>query len=104
MAGQARPDLPTCSSPATLRCAALRCAALRCAADVENWSLDLMSGLPNLTPELWQRSLDAALDAAPQHLSIYDLQAGIRSPIVTDPSGYRRDSHVYSCPCLALLL
>lgn len=33
-----------------------------------------MSGLPQLTPDLWQSSLAAALDAAPHHLSIYDLQ------------------------------
>lgn len=33
-----------------------------------------MSGLPQLTEALWQRSLEAALDAGPQHISTYDLQ------------------------------
>ena len=44
------------------------------AAGVPSWSLDLMSGLPQLTQELWQRSLEQALDAAPHHISTYDLQ------------------------------
>jgi putative oxygen-independent coproporphyrinogen III oxidase len=38
-----------------------------------NFSLDLISGLPHLTPTLWQDSLEAAIALAPTHLSIYDL-------------------------------
>lgn len=34
-----------------------------------------MSGLPQLTEETWQRSLERALDASPHHVSTYDLQA-----------------------------
>ena len=45
------------------------------AADVPVWSLDLMSGLPELTEEMWGYSLAQALDAAPHHISVYDLQA-----------------------------
>jgi oxygen-independent coproporphyrinogen-3 oxidase len=41
---------------------------------VRSWSLDLISGLPNLTPALWDDTLDAAIAAAPHHLSVYDLQ------------------------------
>lgn len=39
----------------------------------ENWSLDLISGLPHQTLEDWQNSLEQALAAGPSHLSCYDL-------------------------------
>jgi putative oxygen-independent coproporphyrinogen III oxidase len=42
-------------------------------ANLRNFSLDLISGLPHLTPERWQDSLEAAIALAPTHLSIYDL-------------------------------
>lgn len=38
-----------------------------------NFSLDLISGLPHLTLERWQDSLQQAIDLTPAHLSIYDL-------------------------------
>ena len=41
---------------------------------VKRWSLDLISGLPGLTPELWRRSLREAVAARPSHVSVYDLQ------------------------------
>ena len=41
--------------------------------DLPNFSLDLISGLPHLTLDLWQESLQHAIDLAPAHLSIYDL-------------------------------
>lgn len=41
--------------------------------NLPNFSLDLISGLPHLTPERWQDSLQQAIDLAPTHLSIYDL-------------------------------
>lgn len=44
------------------------------AASFPSWSLDLISGLPHLTPQLWQQSLDAAVAARPPHISVYDLQ------------------------------
>ncbi|PRW32956.1 activating signal cointegrator 1 complex subunit 3 isoform B [Chlorella sorokiniana] len=44
------------------------------AAGVPSWSLDLMSGLPQLTEEAWGRSLEQAIDAGPHHISTYDLQ------------------------------
>ena len=40
------------------------------------WSLDLISGLPGLTPALWEATLDQALSLAPPHVSLYDLTIG----------------------------
>jgi putative oxygen-independent coproporphyrinogen III oxidase len=41
--------------------------------DLSNFSLDLISGLPHLTLERWQESLEKAIALSPTHLSIYDL-------------------------------
>jgi putative oxygen-independent coproporphyrinogen III oxidase len=41
--------------------------------DLPNFSLDLISGLPHLTLERWQESLEKAIALNPAHLSIYDL-------------------------------
>ncbi|HEY9663065.1 MAG TPA: radical SAM family heme chaperone HemW, partial [Allocoleopsis sp.] len=41
--------------------------------DIPNFSLDLISGLPYLTPALWQDSLEKAIALQPAHLSVYDL-------------------------------
>jgi putative oxygen-independent coproporphyrinogen III oxidase len=38
-----------------------------------NFSLDLISGLPQQTLDHWQDSLDRAIELRPTHLSIYDL-------------------------------
>jgi oxygen-independent coproporphyrinogen-3 oxidase len=40
---------------------------------IENFSLDLMAGLPYQTAEDWDRTLDRAIAIAPPHLSYYDL-------------------------------
>ena len=45
-----------------------------------SWSLDLMSGLPKQTLESWGSSLEQALDAGPDHLSVYDLQVEAGTP------------------------
>lgn len=42
-------------------------------ANLENYSLDLISGLPNQTLQQWQESLDKAIALSPKHLSTYDL-------------------------------
>lgn len=42
-------------------------------AELKNFSLDLISGLPNQTLEQWQVSLEAAIALAPTHISTYDL-------------------------------
>ncbi len=39
----------------------------------KNWSLDLISGLPEQTLDHWQASLAQAIDCQPSHLSCYDL-------------------------------
>ena len=44
-------------------------------AEVQNWSLDLISGLPQLNSKRWQYSLQEAVSASPTHISVYDLQA-----------------------------
>jgi oxygen-independent coproporphyrinogen-3 oxidase len=42
-------------------------------AGLENFSLDLISGLPHQTPNQWQESLEKAIALSPKHLSTYDL-------------------------------
>lgn len=42
-------------------------------AQVPNFSLDLISGLPYLTLDRWQQTLESAIALHPHHLSIYDL-------------------------------
>ena len=44
------------------------------AAGFDNLSFDLIAGLPHQTAESWQASLDALLDLAPAHISIYMLE------------------------------
>ncbi|PSB65678.1 coproporphyrinogen III oxidase, partial [filamentous cyanobacterium CCP1] len=41
--------------------------------DFANFSLDLISGLPHLTLDRWQDSLEQAIHLNPTHLSVYDL-------------------------------
>jgi putative oxygen-independent coproporphyrinogen III oxidase len=40
---------------------------------VKNWSLDLISGLPEQTIDDWQFSLERAIELSPTHISCYDL-------------------------------
>ena len=42
-------------------------------AQLSNFNLDLISGLPTQTLEQWQASLEAAIALSPTHLSTYDL-------------------------------
>lgn len=42
-------------------------------ANYDNWSLDLISGLPEQTLNDWHSSLETALEAKPNHISSYDL-------------------------------
>lgn len=42
-------------------------------AGIDNFSLDLISGLPHQSLEQWQASLEAAVEIFPAHLSSYDL-------------------------------
>ena len=50
--------------------------ALLNAEGFSHWSLDLVSGLPGLTPALLETTLDTALSLAPPHVSLYDLTIG----------------------------
>lgn len=49
-------------------------------------SLDLMFGLPEQTPEVWRRSLEAALRLGADHISCYQLTIHEGTPF-----GFRRD-------------
>lgn len=42
-------------------------------AGFDNWSLDLISGLPHQTLIHWQQSLEDAIALSPKHISCYDL-------------------------------
>lgn len=49
-------------------------------AGIENFSLDLISGLPHQTIESWQESLEQAIALSPTHLSTYDLTIEPQTP------------------------
>lgn len=49
-------------------------------AQVSNFSLDLISGLPYLSLETWQASLAEAIALGPTHLSLYDLTLEPQTP------------------------
>jgi putative oxygen-independent coproporphyrinogen III oxidase len=53
---------------------------LICLAGLDNWSLDLISGLPQQTLTQWESSLAAALALAPAHISCYDLIVEAQTP------------------------
>ena len=50
------------------------------ASSIPSWSLDLISGLPGLDLDLWERNILAAIDAGPKHVSSYDLQVEPNTP------------------------
>ena len=47
---------------------------------VTNWSLDLISGLPQQTSEHWVASLECAIKLNPTHISCYDLIVEAQTP------------------------
>jgi putative oxygen-independent coproporphyrinogen III oxidase len=47
---------------------------------VQNWSLDLISGLPQQTLADWEASLKCAIDLNPHHISCYDLIVEAQTP------------------------
>jgi oxygen-independent coproporphyrinogen-3 oxidase len=51
------------------------------AAGFDNVNLDLIFGLPNQSLAAWQRTLRAALDLAPDHISIYALTIEVSTPM-----------------------
>ena len=50
------------------------------ASSMSSWSLDLISGLPDLDLGLWERNVLSAIDAGPKHISSYDLQVEENTP------------------------
>jgi len=50
------------------------------ASSMPSWSLDLISGLPDLDLGLWERNVLSAIDAGPKHISSYDLQVEENTP------------------------
>ena len=48
---------------------------------IENLSLDLIYGLPHQTLEGWQKTLSAAADLEPEHLSCYGLKVEAGTPL-----------------------
>ncbi|WP_369815997.1 MULTISPECIES: radical SAM family heme chaperone HemW [unclassified Anabaena] len=49
-------------------------------AEIPNFSIDLISGLPHQSLEQWQDSLTKAIAIAPTHISIYDLTIEPKTP------------------------
>ncbi|MEO0757405.1 MAG: radical SAM family heme chaperone HemW [Cyanobacteria bacterium J06648_16] len=49
-------------------------------AGIENWSLDLISGLPHQTLADWAENLACAIALRPTHLSVYDLTIEPQTP------------------------
>ncbi len=47
---------------------------------ITNWSLDLISGLPQQTSEQWEASLKSAIALKPTHISGYDLIVEAQTP------------------------
>jgi putative oxygen-independent coproporphyrinogen III oxidase len=47
---------------------------------VTNWSLDLISGLPQQTMEMWRESLARSIKVNPSHISVYDLIVEAQTP------------------------
>ena len=54
------------------------------AAGFDNVSLDLMMWLPQQTPAQWRESVDALIDVAPEHASLYLLELYPNSPLKED--------------------
>ena len=50
------------------------------AAGVPSWSLDLISGLPELDMDAWEKNILCAIDAQSTHISSYDLQVEPGTP------------------------
>ena len=51
----------------------MRCIALAQNGGFDNFSIDLIYGLPKMTPEEWQEQIDQALSLGVQHISAYCL-------------------------------
>ncbi|KAM7273511.1 hypothetical protein ACFE04_028175 [Oxalis oulophora] len=65
---------------------------------VKNWSMDLISSLPNQTTQMWEESLRLTVDAKPTHVSVYDLQVeqGTKFGILYKPGEFPLPSDTQS--------
>lgn len=63
-------------------------------ANWENFSIDLISSLPFLTPELWADTLARAVQCGSSHVSVYDLQV---EPGTAFARRYRPGMHPLPC-------
>lgn len=52
---------------------AIRSAEMICAAGIENFSLDLIYGIPGQNMQTWQHTLQQAVALSPKHISAYEL-------------------------------
>lgn len=50
----------------------------------ENIGLDLIAGLPNVTNEIWHKTLESAISLNPKHLSVYGLIVEPKTPLAAD--------------------
>jgi putative oxygen-independent coproporphyrinogen III oxidase len=50
------------------------------ASTISNWSLDLISGLPQQTMTMWEESLRRSISVNPSHISVYDLIVEPQTP------------------------
>ena len=66
------------------------------AAQIQNWSLDLISGLPNVSLQDWESSLRQAVAAQPTHVSVYDLQVKLHQLTVKSGGCLQAISHLLS--------
>jgi putative oxygen-independent coproporphyrinogen III oxidase len=57
---------------------------------IQNWSLDLISGLPDQTMSMWLESLERSIASQPTHISVYDLIVEAQTPFARQyqPSEY----------------
>jgi oxygen-independent coproporphyrinogen-3 oxidase len=57
---------------------------------IQNWSLDLISGLPDQTMSMWLESLERSIASQPTHISVYDLIVEAQTPFAKQyqPSEY----------------
>jgi putative oxygen-independent coproporphyrinogen III oxidase len=57
---------------------------------IQNWSLDLISGLPAQTMSMWLESLERSIASQPTHISVYDLIVEAQTPFAKQyqPSEY----------------
>ena len=59
------------------------------AAGFDSVGLDLIAGIPSLSPEAWRRTLDEALALAPDHVSVYALTVEPGTPLSADVAAGR---------------